>query len=94
MRISCRTGAGVSRLRLGLGRRLLPRPGEGISAGEHELEALRSCRDALHRAVDSTDAEIAALEIRAALDMLSQVDMPIPSDAILDRVFQRFCVGK
>ena len=92
--VSCRTGAGISRLRLSIRRRLRPRAAEGTIAGRRQLDAARACRDALARSLEAPDLETAALEIRAAADMLSQVDSPISSDAILDRVFARFCVGK
>jgi tRNA modification GTPase len=68
------------------------RPGPTPSLAE--LDALRACRTALAAAVPAPTPETAALEIRAALGMLSQLDSPVASEDILDRVFSRFCVGK
>jgi tRNA modification GTPase len=92
--VSCRTGEGVVRLRERLGRRLGPAPGHALVTGERHLALLRACRDALRRSLTAPDAETAALEIRAAVDMLTEVDAPVSPDDILDRVFAGFCVGK
>jgi tRNA modification GTPase len=92
--VSCRTGAGIERLRRLVGRRLVPDSGLALAAGERQLEALRGCRAALARCRTAPSTETAALEIRHAIDMLGQIDIRLPTAAILDRVFARFCVGK
>ncbi|MBN2464370.1 50S ribosome-binding GTPase, partial [candidate division WOR-3 bacterium] len=92
--VSCRTGAGIARLRTRLTRMLHAGPVPRLAVSRRQLEALSSCRDALVRANTAPTLETAALEITSAVDMLSQVDAPAPSTEILDRVFARFCVGK
>ena len=92
--ISCRTGAGIARLRTRLARILRAGPGPRLTVNRRQLEALSACRDAIVRAGSAMTIETAALETRSAIDMLSQVDAPTTSTDILDRVFARFCVGK
>lgn len=94
VRVSCLTGAGISRLRAVLARRLKPGTADEAAANRRQLEALRACRDALFRSREAPNLETAALEIRSAIDMLVQVDTPTSNDAILDRIFAHFCVGK
>jgi tRNA modification GTPase len=38
--------------------------------------------------------ELVAAELRAALDGLGQVAGAVYTDDVLDRVFNRFCIGK
>jgi tRNA modification GTPase len=92
--VSCRTGAGIARVRTRLARILHAGPAPRLVVNRRQLEALSGCRDALVRADTAPTLETAALEIRSAVDMLSQVDAPATSTDVLDRVFARFCVGK
>jgi len=92
--VSCRTGAGIARLRSRLARSLRTGPGPRLAVNRRQLEALSACRDALRRALSTKTLETAALEIRAAIDILREVDAPATSTDILDRVFTRFCIGK
>ncbi|MBM3314687.1 tRNA modification GTPase [candidate division WOR-3 bacterium] len=87
---SCRTGAGIGRLRGRLSARL--RPGRPAS-GRARLEALRAGAGALRRAA-AADPETMALELHAGLDALSAPDARVPPGALLDRIFAGFCVGK
>jgi tRNA modification GTPase len=61
-------------------------------------ESLTTCRDALQRAVDATEAgqgdELVALELRESLEHLGRVLGIVYTDDILDRIFSRFCIGK
>jgi tRNA modification GTPase len=92
--VSCRTGAGIARLRARLARMLHAGPAPRLTVNRRQLEVLSSCRDALIRAGSAPNLETAALETKSALDMLSQVDAPATNTDILDRVFARFCIGK
>jgi len=94
MPVSCRTGAGIAELRTHLAGMLRAGPGPKLMVNRRQLEAGSACRDALIRAGSAQTLETAALETRSAVDMLSQVDTPVTSRDILDRVFARFCVGK
>ncbi len=63
------------------------------------------CRDSLvsaHAALGSATStlrdgggeELVALDLRLALDELGKVVGAVVTDDILDRIFQRFCIGK
>jgi tRNA modification GTPase len=92
--VSCRTGAGIPKLRARLSRILHTGPAPKILVNRRQLKVLSACRDALVRAGSTLTLETAALETRSAVDMLSQVDAPATNRDILDRVFARFCIGK
>lgn len=91
--VSALTGTGIGRLRGALARRLRPEPGCPLASGR-AVEALRDCRAALERSAAAPDPEIAACELRAALESLDRVEGPDAGAEVLDRVFSRFCVGK
>jgi len=92
--ISCRTGAGVSGLRARIARALRTKPCPRLMLNRRQTDVLSACRDALARAGSALTLDVAALETRSALDILSQIDAPSTGADILDRVFARFCVGK
>jgi tRNA modification GTPase len=92
--VSCRTGVGIDRLRTRLAGVLRAGPGPKLAVNRRQIEALSAGRDALVRAGLAQTLETAALETKAAIDMLSQVDTPATNTDILDRIFARFCVGK
>ena len=58
-----------------------------------ELELDLATR-ARHIAVHSLGEELAAAELRTALDELGRVVGAVYTDDILDRIFSRFCIGK
>ena len=59
---------------------------------------LESARTALAAAIallgKESTSELAALELRSALDSLAGVTDPLGSEEVLDRVFAEFCLGK
>jgi tRNA modification GTPase len=98
---SSHTGSGLAELRQAIVKTLDSVLGEGgIVAGTADRcrESLRLAGEALQRAraTTSTSAneELAAAEVRVALDELGRVIGAVYTDDILDRVFSRFCIGK
>jgi tRNA modification GTPase len=99
-RTSSQTGTGIGALRDAL-RRIAS--GVGGSGGVVAATAAR-CRESLHLAGKSLhrarrvaadgQEELAAADIRAALDELGKVVGAVYTDDVLDRIFSRFCVGK
>lgn len=102
--VSSKTGRGIDSLRRAVGRRLRAGiPGDEVVPGT----ALR-CRDALdtaaqslRRSLDATapdepafDESLLAAEIRVAINALGLVDGTVHADDVLDRIFERFCIGK
>ncbi len=68
-----------------------------ISRARHR-SGLEQTRDRLRAAIgllgDEGASELAALELRAALDALAGVTDPLGSEEVLDHVFAEFCIGK
>jgi tRNA modification GTPase len=98
---SARTGEGLEALRSTIARRLRGGSTDGSAVA---LTGAR-CRDSLRRAERSlrlasealtlhAGDEIVAMDLRQALDDLGLVVGAVVTDDILDRIFQRFCIGK
>jgi tRNA modification GTPase len=101
--ISARTGEGVGRLRDRIYdvvvRSGMRGPEEGIVIMEarHKRgleEALEAVQRARQGPGSNLSPEIVAFEIRCALDKLGEIVGETVSEDVLDRVFNRFCVGK
>ena len=95
------TGEGVERLRDELRRRLAAsRVGESDVVADTALRCSESlakaarCVERARREARSERDELAASEIRAALEELGRVVGAVYTDDVLDRIFSRFCVGK
>jgi len=100
---SAECGTGLDDLRVAISRRLDESreaqnastvPATAVRCGE----SLRLAADAVTRAGEVTAAglgeELAAAELRVALNELSRVVGTVYTDDILDRIFSRFCIGK
>lgn len=102
LRISAASDDGIELLRAALCRQLT-----GTQSARSELlgtTAVR-CRDSLHRTIQSLEQaklattelrgdELIALEIRQALQELSEILGEVYTDDILDHIFSNFCIGK
>ncbi len=99
--ISARYGQGLDRLKQAiveqaLGGGLHSSP-ETITQLRH-LEHLQQCLGCLKRALgllgEDTPWELAALELKEAVRQLGEITGEEIGDAVLDRIFAQFCVGK
>lgn len=91
---SARDGTGVDRL-LGILVRHLERARREpalITRARHR-EALSAARDALERA-STASPDLAAEDVRAALFALGRILGRFDVEAVLDRIFSNFCIGK
>ncbi|MGA7700872.1 MAG: GTPase [Thermoguttaceae bacterium] len=98
---SSRTGEGVQALRDQLRRKALAvadaHGGVVAATAARCRESLRLAAQSLRQARSIAVAgqeELAAAEIRVALDELGKVVGAIYTDDVLDRIFSRFCIGK
>ena len=98
---SSRTGQGIDTLREELRRAALAVGGAfgDVVAGTAVrcCESLRLAAECLHQArhlAVAAQEELAAAEIRLALEELGKVVGAVYTDDVLDRIFSRFCVGK
>lgn len=75
---------------------------ESVALSERQQSAVAQSVDSLQRAVrlatgvgETVDcADVAAFELREALEVLGTVTGAVSTDDLLGRVFQRFCIGK
>ena len=74
------------------------RSGAAVVANARQQEALERARTALGAAATNleTDAglELAALEMRAALNALGEITGEVTTEDLLDKIFGQFCIGK
>ena len=101
--LSALTGEGIEELERALTGELFdddrPSDAEGESAvNERHAGLLEEGRRALNEAASNWDAggesELLMIDLREALASIDEVLGLAPGEAILDRVFERFCIGK
>ena len=95
--VSGLNGAGVDGLLALISARLGTFDGEALVAGARHLEALTRVREALERAQEAlggSTVEVVAGEVSLALSALGDVMGLDVSQARLDALFARFCIGK
>lgn len=71
--------------------------GASLSQARHVEAARRACRslDDAVRAIDNgLPLDLCAVDLSAALDALGEITGETMSEAVIDEVFSRFCVGK
>jgi tRNA modification GTPase len=98
---SAATGEGLDALRLRIALRLrasIVEVDSPASTGARCRDSLEGAKVALSSASqilrDGGGEELVALDLRMALDELGKVVGAVVTDDILDRIFQRFCIGK
>ncbi len=91
--VSARTGEGLDTLCNRI--RALAGPIEGayVTNARH-IAALEEARSAVLQAVSAADADCVSTDLRDALAALGRITGSSVDDSVLDRIFERFCVGK
>ena len=95
--VSAVTGVGLDELRVAIDAAAFGRGGTGgrLALNRRHLSAVAEARAALARAAGHADvAELAAADLRAALDAVGSVVGTVTPDDVLGRVFAGFCIGK
>ena len=100
--ISAKTGAGLDELRRSildaLTKAPAPAQGELLLTNARHHEALVACRERLRGALAALAAgateEIALVDLYAGLKHLEEITGAVSMDAIYERIFSTFCVGK
>ena len=98
-RVSGLTGEGVDALREEIAQRLwgAGAPAAVFAASEANVDSLRRTGEALERALQATRVstlEVVAGEVGLALSALGELTGESASEAVLDQIFRRFCIGK
>ena len=93
--VSAHTGRGMGELRQTLGGLAFGRPFGGLALNARHVAELAVAVEALGQAAGAADEpELAAADVRRALDHLGLVLGEVTPDDVLGEVFGRFCVGK
>ncbi len=100
--VSAHAGLGLEELRIAVASRLSDaRRGDRQMLGSTAArcrDSLRGCVETLSNAKQSaeqqTGEELVAIELREALQHLSQILGEVYTDDLLDRIFSKFCIGK
>lgn len=99
MSISAQSGAGLDELIDELRHRVaVGEEDNGQLTAQRHIELAQSAADSLDSAVKAIEMgmplDTAAIDIREALSTLSEITGENATEAIIDRVFEQFCVGK
>lgn len=99
LEISAQTGAGLGELMDELAKRIaVGEENNGQLTAQRHIELAHRAADSLEQAVDAIEAgmplDTAAIDIREALSDLSEITGENATEAVIDRVFESFCVGK
>ncbi len=99
MGISAQTGTGLDGLIDELKRRIaVGEENNGQLTTQRHIELAQSAADSLDNAIGAIETgmplDTAAIDIREALSALSEITGENVTEAVIDRVFEQFCVGK
>ena len=101
IRLSAKTGEGIRTLVAALSRSVdatAAYRGEAIVTNQRHYHALCEALTALDAALDGLHhgltSELLSEDIRAAINHLGEITGEITSDAILQNIFSKFCIGK
>ena len=99
LEISAQTGAGLDGLMEELGKRIrADEENRGQMTAQRHIELASGAADSLERAIGAIQSgmplDTAAIDIREALAALSEITGENAIEAVIDRVFESFCVGK
>ncbi|MFO0348491.1 MAG: GTPase, partial [Alphaproteobacteria bacterium] len=95
--VSARSGEGLDRLRAALSEAVAARAGLTEAAALSRPRHRAALTEAISALADATSAplpEIAAEGLRASLSAIGRITGRVGVEAILDRVFAEFCIGK
>ena len=101
--MSCASGAGFGELAAAIRDALHFNEAEwgeqAIAINTRHLASLQTARGALLGALDllatpASDPELAAIDLRDALDALGEIPGRVDTEDLLGEIFSRFCIGK
>jgi len=101
--ISLKTNTGIDALKTAMHDLIdqgiaLPKGNDAIVLNARHTVALKQARESLVKALEAIDkqelSELVAVELRSAIEGFSQVVGKIDNEAMLDKLFQKFCIGK
>ena len=95
IRVSASTGTGLEEMKTAIARIAAPERTDGTYiTNERHIRALEQALLALQDAAKAEEFDCAATDIRNALHFLGSITGTDVDATVLDRIFERFCVGK
>lgn len=100
LRVSSRTGEGISQLRSWIGGRLRTEASEdsAVLSNARHLQGLHAVRESLESVlplmINEESPDLIALELQSALRAMYEILGMTFDDQVMDRVFAEFCLGK
>ncbi len=92
--VSALTGEGVEALKEEVARALAPETESALVTNARHVASLLSTKAALESAMEAKEAEFIATDLRDALRHLGEITGETVDEAVIERIFSRFCVGK
>jgi tRNA modification GTPase len=95
IRVSAKTGEGLTELQQGILTLAAPERADGtIITNERHIRALELALKALRDATTADELDCAATDVKNALHHLGSITGTDVDATVIDRIFERFCVGK
>ena len=95
IRVSAKTGEGLDELKNAILRLAAPERGDGAYiTNERHIRALEHALESLNDAKRTDELDCAATDVKNALHFLGSITGTDVDASVLDRIFERFCVGK
>ncbi len=95
LKLSTKTGEGLEELKKAISDRITPElPDCTAITNERHLNALFSAARAIGHATEQSELDCIATDIREALHQLGSITGTDIDAAVLDKIFENFCVGK
>ena len=92
--VSASTGEGISQLIDDIGQITAPETESALVTNIRHIDALKNASDALCSSLDAVEADCIATDLRSCLLALGEITGAEADDAVIDRIFSKFCVGK
>lgn len=92
--ISCKTGEGIRELKQAIAMRLCTSEGRAIVTNARHIECMKAALADLEDVHSLEQMDLIAGGIESALMHLGEITGREVSEELLDRIFERFCVGK
>jgi len=95
IRVSAMTGEGLDELKTAILQLAAPERGDGAYiTNERHIRALERALESLNDATCADELDCAATDVKNALHFLGSITGTDVDASVLDRIFERFCVGK
>ncbi len=92
--VSAATGEGIPALMDCLAAMTAPETESALVTNVRHIDCLTAARQALSSALDAAEADCIATDLRSCLMALGEITGAQADEAVIDRIFSRFCVGK